>query len=148
MDEKNEVQNVNTDLQKSETPEASCNETKDSAGDAGKECEIDYGEIVKEDIRTLSQEFAELSNLSDISELDNPLRYAALRDLGLTPAEAYLATTKVRRAFDNRSHLYSSPMISSSRGAQIPEKEMEIAREIFSDMSDSQIRQLYKKVTK
>ena len=109
---------------------------------------VNYGELVKADIAALSAEFSELSELSDITELENPLRYAALRDLGLTPAEAYLATTKNRRKTDNRSHLFGMPMVSSSPLGSMSERELESARELFSDMSDAQIRKLYKKVTK
>lgn len=110
--------------------------------------ETNYAQIVKEDIAALSSEFAELAGLSDITELENPLRYAALRDLGLSPAEAYLATTRRRRARDNRSHLYGAPIINSKKSGAIPENEMAAAREIFSDISDAEIRKLYKKVTK
>lgn len=112
------------------------------------EAEADYAKIVREDIAALSAEFPELKGLSDITELENPLRYAALRDLGLTPAEAYLATSKRQRARDNRSHLYGAPIINSKRSGAVPETEMVAAREIFSDMSDAEIRRLYKKVTR
>ncbi len=149
MDEKNELTDVNNNLQ--ENAESSDTHEKNeeiSELSSQEHTEVDYAEIVKNDIRELSEEFSELAALSDICQLENPIRYAALRDLGLTPAEAYLATTKARRSFDNRSHLYSSPIVSSARSSYIPEQEMEIARGIFSDMSDAQIRQLYKKVTK
>ena len=108
---------------------------------------VDYETLMKEDIAELKSEFSELYGVRDISELDNPLRYAALRDLGLTPKEAYLATRKTRRE-DNRSHLYSSAAIRASREGSIPESELNAARELFSDMSDGEIRKLYKKVTK
>ena len=108
----------------------------------------DYAAIVRADIEELSSEFSELRNLRDITELENPLRYAALRDLGLSAAEAYLATTKNRRKADNRSHLFAMPMVSSSGSGIMSERELEAAREIFTDISDAQIRKLYKKVTK
>ena len=49
---------------------------------------VDYEGIIREDIAQLKSEFPELSELSEITQLNNPLRYAALRDLGLSPAEA------------------------------------------------------------
>ena len=55
---------------------------------------IDYDEVIAKDLEILRSEFPELSGLSDITQLDNPIRYAALRDIGLDPTEAYLATTK------------------------------------------------------
>ena len=102
---------------------------------------------MRSDVAELSAEFSELRGLTDITELENPLRYATLRDLGLTAAEAYLATTKNRRKTDNRSHLFGMPMVSSSQTGSMPDRELEAAREIFTDMSDSEIRNLYKKVT-
>ena len=109
---------------------------------------IDYAALARSDVEELSSEFSELSELTDITELENPLRYAALRDLGLTAAEAYLATTKNRHKADNRSHLFGTKMVSSTPLGVMSERELESARELFSDMSDAQIRKLYKKVTK
>ena len=107
-----------------------------------------YEDIAREDIVSLREEFDELADISDLTELDNPLRYAALRDLGLSPREAYLATQNTRQKSDNRSHLYRSPRVSSQGAGVMPERELEMAREIFSDISDSEIRNLYRKVTK
>ena len=56
-----------------------------------------YEEIIAEDIKLLKAEFPELYAMEDITELENPLRYAALRDLGLSAQEAYLATTRRKR---------------------------------------------------
>jgi HEAT repeat protein len=113
----------------------------------GNEEPIDYEALALSDINELRGEFAELSALTSLTELDNPVRYGALRDLGLTPSEAYLATRK-RRAEDNRSHL--RPTRSVARGASpiMTEAEMSAARELFSEISDAEIRQLYKRVTK
>ena len=108
---------------------------------------IDYESVIKEDIALLRRTFPELSGISDITELENPLRYAALRDLGLTPAEAYLATERGRRA-DTRSHLFGAvPRGASSPSGSMSQKELEGAREIFSGMSDVDIQKLYRKVT-
>lgn len=108
----------------------------------------DYAALAEEDLCALKNEFPELISLNDISELENPLRYAALRDLGLSPAEAYLATARKRRA-DNRSHLNSSvPRASSFMGATISERELSAARELFPEMSDGEIRKLYRRVKK
>ncbi len=126
-------------LADSEPPQEEAEESENS---------IDYAALVKSDVAELACEFSELRGLNDITELENPLRYAALRDLGLTAAEAYLATTKNRHKSDNRSHLFGMPMVSSSPAGSMPERELEAAREIFTDISDAQIRKLYKKVTR
>lgn len=111
------------------------------------EATVDYAAVVQEDIRILKEEFRELSSLSDICELDDPLRYAALRDLGLTPAEAYLATAK-RQKKDNRSHLMATHTVSKSPVGSMSDAELMAAREIFDGVSDSEIRKLYRRVTK
>ena len=46
---------------------------------------VDYEALIASDLDTLRTEFPELSGIRDITDLNNPLRYAALRDLGLTP---------------------------------------------------------------
>ena len=112
--------------------------------------EIEDGdEDLSADIDALASQFPELTALNDISELNNAKRYAELRALGLTPAEAYLATAKRSAAKDSRSHLRSSV----PGGVGIPHsgmsaRQMNEARELFSGLSDAEIRSLYKKVTK
>ena len=145
MEEATKIENVNEDLQnQSKEPLAEDEGSVEAEAEAG----VDYGEIVRQDVAALSAEFSELRELTDITELENPIRYAALRDLGLTPAEAYLATTKSRRKADNRSHLFAMPMVSSAPAGSMSERELEVAREIFTDISDAQIKKLYKKVTR
>lgn len=138
-------ENVNENLQNEEADSSS---SPSAQATEISEVSIDYAAIVRSDVAELSAEFSELNGLTDITELENPIRYAALRDLGLTAAEAYLATTKNRRRADNRSHLFGMPMVSSAPTGSMPDRELETAREIFTDMSDAQIRKLYKKVTR
>ncbi len=143
MDEKLENKNVNNNLQ---SPEESAEMYENSDKTPAEPEPTDWAKVVREDVLALSEEFPELSELRDICELENPMRYAALRDLGLTPAEAYLASARGRRGFDNRSHLRSSPMITAGGSGYVPERDMEMARELFSELSDAEIRKLYKRV--
>lgn len=107
----------------------------------------DYGELLKSDMREISGEFSPGKEL-DVSDLKNPIRYGALRDLGLTPKEAYLASGGKKESIDNRAHLSSSvPKKFSSQFSEMPRGELDAARELFGDLSDTQIRALYKKVT-
>ena len=122
-------------------------ETESAESTADGEDGIDYALVVSEDLRILREEFPELSEIEDICELNNPLRYAALRDLGLSPEEAYLATSK-RQKKDNRSHLFATKTVSVSRNGAMSDSELAAAREIFTDISDREIRKLYKRVTK
>lgn len=111
--------------------------------------EVDYSAIVREDILTLREKFSECGRgLNDIGDLKNPHRFAALRDLGLSAEEAYLATGGLKDAYDTRGHLASAVPAMTRRGMEIPQKEYEIARGLFSDMSDADIKRLYRKVTK
>lgn len=122
-------------------------ESGDSEGRDSEESKIDYEQLVREDVLALAGEFPELRELRDVTELPDPLRYAALRDLGLTPAEAYLATSAKKRRADNRSHLYAVRTVTASRKGAMSEAELAAAREIFVGVPDSQIRHLYKRVT-
>ena len=112
---------------------------------------IDYEALSKSDLATLKEEFPALRELSSIAELDNPTRFAELRDLGLSPREAYLATASAKAsrgvAYDNRSHLHS--FVPKSHGRSVDTmsvSELREARELFSGMTDSEIIRLYKKV--
>lgn len=109
---------------------------------------IDYEALITSDVNTLKAQFPELKGIKDITDLNNPLRYAALRDLGLTPEEAYMATAK-RQAQDTRSHLRSAHGRSAGVGVgMMSQYELATARELFPGMSDSDLQRLYKKVTK
>jgi hypothetical protein len=108
----------------------------------------DVGEMLAHELSELKETFPELAGVSDITEIKNPLRYASLRDLGLTPTEAYLAARGPVRSKDNRSHLSASVPRVTGRGASMPAEELERAREIFYGMSDSEIQRLWKRVTK
>jgi hypothetical protein len=76
------------------------------------------------------------------------LRYAKLRDLGLSPKEAYLASAKIESVYDNRSHIIPSySRAAGSSSSSLSGDELEKARFIFSELSDREIQKLYKKVT-
>ena len=126
-------------------------EEKSEAGAVAKsdgDGEIDYERLLNEDMRELSETVAEGRAIT-VTDLKDPLRYGALRDLGLSPREAFLATGGLNGAEDNRAHLYSSvPRARSSPYKDIPRDHLELARELFDGMSDTDILTLYRKVTK
>lgn len=146
-DEIGNVEDAKSDeIQKAEIPELFTDEQEEPTADISEE--VDYEELMREDILTLKSEFSELASINDITELDNPLRYAALRDLGLTPAEAYKATARTRRA-DTRSHLMSARGRSAaSPVSMMSQSELAAARDLFPNKSDSELQRLYKRVTK
>lgn len=132
-----------------DTPEADnpAEETEHTEGPSEADT-VDYESLIAEDLALLRSEFPELKNVSDITELNNPLRYAALRDLGLSPTEAYLATAK-RPSQDTRAHLKSAHGRSMTPPVNMmTQSELATARELFPGMNDAQIQQLYKRVTK
>ena len=130
-------------------PDEDLSEIKDEASE-GEVAIPDYTALIEEDIREIKRSFPTLGEDFDIRDLKNPVRYGALRDLGLTATEAYLATGGKRaRGYDNRAHLTASvPRGARSPLASIPRDEMKIARELFSGMSESDIERLYRKVAK
>ena len=124
-------------------------EPQKDEGETGESEPIDYAELARADMRELAEIFPHLAGKRSIAELDNPLRYAALRDLGLSPKEAYLATADPTSRYDNRSHLLSAvPKRVGSAEKIMSQNELERARELFSDLSDRELQRLYKKVTK
>ncbi|MBP3401800.1 MAG: hypothetical protein J6K85_01945 [Clostridia bacterium] len=99
---------------------------------------------IESDLSELASEFPEA-----ISEEMLTGRYSELRALGLTPAEAYLASVRRTPKFDSRSHLKASvPRAVKSPGGAMSRRELLEARELFSGLSDRQIEDLYRKVTK
>ena len=119
-----------------------------SPHDAPDGAEIDYEALIASDVASLKAEFPELAGIKNVTDLNNPLRYAALRDLGLTPAEAYMATAK-RSARDTRSHLVSARGRSMAQDAgMMSQLELATARDLFPGRSDSELQRLYKRVTK
>ena len=129
------------------TDEAEQTEPTDVQSEESAEQTEDYERIISEDIEALKGEFAELADLKDITQLENPLRYAALRDMGLSAAEAYLATTRSRVRYDTRSHLMPGVRQSiSSPSMSLSATELRTARELFDDMSDEEIQRLYRRV--
>ena len=140
-----------SDLPETEAPDAEKNaeiktNTEAQISQDAEEGVIDYDKVISEDIAALKSEFPELRDLSDITELDNPIRYAALRDLGLSPTEAYLATTKRTRR-DNRSHLTTAYGKNATPPVGLmSQRELAEAREVFGDLGDLEIQRLYKRV--
>ena len=137
MEEK-EISLTEPEAEQSPAPEA------ESAQD-----EVDYAAVLGADIEELKATFPELGGMKNIDELADPVRFGALRDLGLTAKEAYLASGGKKRSYDNRTHLVSSvPGGARSAADGISRADLDMARDIFGSMSESEIQRLYRKVTK
>ena len=136
---------ADTSFQTEEAPESKDATIGEGAGDA--EEGTDFAKIADADLIALKHEFSELHSLESIAELEIAERYGALRDLGLTPREAYLATAKRPRRYDTRAHLQSAvPIKAGAPDVGMSQRELAAARELFSGLSDSEIRSLYKRV--
>ena len=110
---------------------------------------VDYEQMAADDLATLKEKFHICRSYSHISQLQNPLRYAELRDLGLSPEEAFLATNHERllsRAYDNRSHLRSA-VPKEAGGVGMSASELRQARELFGNASDAYLTSLYRRAT-
>ena len=109
---------------------------------------VDYARVAAEDLMTLQREFPSLMSVRSIAELPNCARYGALRDLGLSAKEAYLAIGGGQSAHrDNRAHLRSSvPRSHAGIQSTMSSAELENARILFGNLSDAEIARLYQKV--
>ncbi len=123
-------------------------ETENTTPISAPEPTVDYARIAAEDLLALQREFPSLLSVHSITELPNCTRYGALRDLGLSPKEAYLAIGGAQtRRQDNRAHLRSSvPRSHTGITTQMSTRELENARMLFSNLSDGEIARLYQKV--
>lgn len=102
---------------------------------------------LEEELILITEEFPECKMSKE--ELSKNERYSTLRSLGLTVREAYLATRPKEAARDNRSHLTAAiPRSAAAPQNQMSRQQLDMARSLFSDLDDNEIRRLYKKVTK
>lgn len=103
----------------------------------------------EDELDALTGEFPELSGLSSLEDMRSYDRYRELCDMGLTPREAYLATSPKKAVSGGKSHLRGTPIGNGTRGVGgISHAELQLAREIFGNLTDAEIRKLYRKVTK
>ena len=97
------------------------------------------------DLEELKAEFSELVGVDSIDDLRFPEKYRRFREMGLNPTEAYMATGEHRA---KERHIPPSPLSVSRRAEGIPQRQLQMAREIFEGLTDMEIQALYKRVTK
>lgn len=108
--------------------------------------QTDYADLAAQDMAALRRAFPECMDMEGLWQLERPLRYAELRDMGLSPEEAYLATTHRHPAYDNRRHLQSSVPRAAAGPAGMSASEMAAARELFEGLTDAELSALYRRV--
>lgn len=114
--------------------------------------------MIDSDMKELHSLFPETKTVAKFEELPNAKRYAELRDLGLSPKEAYsaanpearreavAASVKQQAINASKSHLKSNvPIASKDTSVKISRGDMEMYREMFPGKSDKEIIALYKK---
>ncbi len=112
---------------------------------------VDYEELAARDLSELRRLLPSLPRISHIGELPGAARYAELRDRGLSVEEAFWAAchaamTPPPASYDNRSHLHSAvPRGAAGNPAVMSAAELHAAKELFEDLSESEIQKLYSK---
>ena len=130
-----------------EESEPSVEEASEPKDAEGAEEFVDYGALATRDIEEIHAHFPDSRHIKTVHALDNPERFAELRDLGLSAYEAYLATQSQRRVRDNRAHLKGSvPRGASGPAISMSIGELDSMRDVFGTLSDSEIQSLYKRV--
>ena len=109
--------------------------------DLDEDGELDF----EEDLATLKTEFPEIRGIDSIKRLANPEKYERFRRMGLTPGEAYMASGEHRSA---ARAIPASPLSVTRQREGIPDRQLRMAREIFTGLTDVEIQALYKRVTK
>lgn len=110
--------------------------------------EIDYARIAMEDlaeIKRLDPSYAPAVHLGDLPFAH---RFAELRDLGLSVAEALAAAAPRFDRYDGRRHLRAvAPRGTKSPDGGLDRDRMKEAKMLFSGMSEAEINALYRRVS-
>lgn len=120
-------------------------ETAAENGEGAETPAVDYADVAARDLEVLRRTFPACAEMDSLCRLENPLRYAQLRDLGLSPEEAYLATAHAHTHPDNRSHLTSSVPRAAAGGIGMTAAQLSAARELFEGLSDAELTRLYRR---
>ena len=141
MEAENALENAELDYENAELTDEDAEDRNLAIGD-----EDVFAENLKSDeLAELKSYFPALADIKSTAELRYPERYEKFRALGLTPKEAFLATGQALR---QKRHVPSSPISVSRQRDGIPGRDLKYAREIFTDLCDREIQELYKKVAK
>ena len=119
----------------------------------------EFDALKKADLEALKPHCPELANLDDLEKMENFKRFTELRDLGLSPLEAYgaanpngirksAAAAGKRTAINGtKAHLHSNvPKASGNGGIKISKEEFAMLRSALGDKSDKEIIEIYKKI--
>lgn len=122
---------------------------------------VEFEKKMKADLAEVQREFPETKSLKSITEIENFAKFGRLRDIGLSPKEAYAAAnadsvrknvataTKQQSLNETKAHLKSAvPKGSKDEAIVMPKKVLSEWRDLFPNMSDKEIVKLYKESLK
>lgn len=119
----------------------------------------EFEKLATADLAELHAAYPETQQYKHIRELPDDIKkkFGRFRDAGLSAKEAYAAANpdgirtqvatavKKKSLHDSKSHLRTTvPKGSKDDGIVVPKKDMAYWRELFPNMSDKEIRSLYK----
>lgn len=118
---------------------------------------IAFEEKMKADFAEVQAFYPETKGLKSITEIDNFVEFGRLRDLGLSPKQAYAAANadnvkksvanavKQKSLNDTKQHLQSAvPKGSKDNSLVMPKSTLAEWRDLFPNKSDKEIIALYK----
>lgn len=122
---------------------------------------VEFEKKMKADLAEVQREFPETKSLKSITEIENFAKFGRLRDIGLSPKEAYAAAnadsvrnsvaaaTKQQSLNETKAHLKSAvPKGSKDEAIVMPKKVLSEWRDLFPNKSDKEIVKLYKETLK
>jgi hypothetical protein len=109
---------------------------------------VDYARQAAEDLAEIKRLDPAYAPAAHLAELPFAKRFAQLRDLGLSVAEALAAARPRFARTDGRAHLTPlAPRGVGTPGGTLDRERMKEARMLFGDLSDAEINALYRRVS-
>lgn len=110
--------------------------------------EIDYEALAAEDLAEIKRLDPSYAPAAHLSELPFARRFAELRDLGLSVAEALAAASPHTGYRDGRLHLRAlAPRGRGSTEGTLDRAQMKEAKLLFSGLSEGEINALFRRVS-
>ena len=113
------------------------------------EAEVDYARLAAEDLAEIKRLDPAYAPAAHLSELPFARRYAELRDMGLSVAEALAAAAPRFQRIDGRAHLRSmAPRAKGATEGTLDHARMKEAKLLFHGLTEAEINALYRRVSR
>lgn len=118
--------------------------------------EKDLEQLMAEDLAIIKSKYKVAEQFASVRNFPGVVEFARMRDAGVSPEKAFAAShldliiSEARQPVaDSKSHLRSSvPKGAKDTGVSIPSDELDLYHEMYPDLTDKQLENLYKRVTK